>query len=46
MYSKENTAEVKRELLDIVKAKKIAHYGHPMRKQGYYLEKEIMQEQC
>jgi len=36
-------AEVKRELLDAVKARKLAYYGHPMRKQGSCLEKEIMQ---
>ena len=36
-------AGVKRELLDIVKARKLAHYGHTMRKQGSCLEKEIMQ---
>jgi len=38
-----NKAGVKRELLDIVKARKLAHYGHAMRKQGSCLEKEIMQ---
>jgi len=38
-----NKAGVKRELLDIVKARKLAHYGHTMRKQGSCLEKEIMQ---
>jgi len=36
-------AGVKRELLDIVKARKLAYYGHTMRKQGSCLEKEIMQ---
>ena len=41
--SKENKAGVKRELLDTVKAKKLEYYGHTMRKQGSYLEKEIMQ---
>jgi len=35
-----NKAGVKRELLDAVKARKLAYYGH-MRKQGSYLEKEI-----
>ena len=35
---------VKRELLDTVKARKLAYYGHTMRKQGSCLEKEIMQE--
>jgi len=39
-----NKAEVKRELLDAVKARKLAYYGHNMRKQGSCLEKEIMQE--
>ena len=38
-----NKAGVKRELLDTVKARKLAHYGHTMRKQGSCLEKEIMQ---
>ena len=37
-----NRAEVKRELLDTVKARKLAYYGHTMRKQGSYLEKKIM----
>jgi len=37
-----NKAGVKRELLDIVKARKLAYYGHTMRKQEIYLEKEIM----
>jgi len=32
-----------RELLDTVEARKIAYYGHTMRKQGSCLEKEIMQ---
>jgi len=36
-------AGVKGELLDTVKARKIAYYGHTMRKQGSCLEKEIMQ---
>ena len=36
-------AGVKRELLDTVKARKLAYYGHTMRKQGSCLEKEIMQ---
>jgi len=31
------------ELLDTVKARKLAYYGHTMRKQGNCLEKEIMQ---
>jgi len=39
-----NEAGVKRELLDTVKAKKLAYHGHTMRKQGNYLEKEIMHE--
>ena len=38
-----NKAGVKRELLDTVKARKLAYYGHTMRKQGSCLEKEIMQ---
>ena len=41
-----NKAGVKRELLDTVKARKLAYYGHTMRKQGSGLEKDIMQEQC
>jgi len=36
-------AGVKRELLDTVKAMKLAYYGHTMRKQGSRLENEIMQ---
>ena len=36
-------AGVKRELLDTVKATKPAYYNHTMRKQGSWLEKEIMQ---
>jgi len=36
-------AGVKRELLDTVKARKLAYYGHTMKKQGSCLEKEIMQ---
>jgi len=38
-----NKAGVKRELLDTAKARKLAYYGHTMRKQGNCLEKEIMQ---
>jgi len=38
-----NKARVGRELLDSVKAKKLAYYGHTMMKQGNCLEKEIMQ---
>ena len=38
-----NKAGVKRELLDSVKAKNLAYYGHTMRKQGNCLEKGIMQ---
>jgi len=38
-----NKAGVKRELLDTVKARILAYYGHIMRKQGSCLEKEIMQ---
>ena len=37
-----NKAGVKRELLDTVKARKLAYYGYTMRKQGSCLEKEIM----
>jgi len=38
-----NKAGVKRELADTVKARKLAYYGHTMRRQGSCLEKEIMQ---
>ena len=38
-----NKTGVKRELLDTVKARKLAYYGHTTRKQGSCLEKEIMQ---
>ena len=38
-----NKAGVKRELLDSVKATKLAYYGHTMRKKGKYLQKEITQ---
>jgi len=38
-----NKSGVKRELLDTVKARKLAYYGHTMRKQWSCLEKEIMQ---
>ena len=38
-----NKAVVKRELLDTVKARELAYYGHTTRKQGSCLEKEIMQ---
>ena len=38
-----NKAGVKTELLDTVKARKLAYYGHTMRKQGSCLEKEIIQ---
>jgi len=42
-----NKAGVKTELLGTVKARKLAYYGHTMRRQGNCLEKEIMQkEQC
>jgi len=37
-----NSAGVKKELLDTVKARKLAYYGHTVRKQGNCLEKEIM----
>jgi len=39
-----NKAGVKRVLLDSVKTRKLAYYGHTMKKQGSCLEKEIMQE--
>jgi len=39
-----NKAGVKRELLDTVKARTLAYYGHAIRKQRSCLEKEIMQE--
>ena len=38
-----NNAGVKGELLDTVKARKLAYYGHTMRKQGCCLEEEIVQ---
>jgi len=38
-----NKAGVKREVLNTVKARKLAYYGHTMRKQGSYLEKYIVQ---
>jgi len=38
-----NKVGVKRELLDTVKTRKLAYYGHTMRKQGSCVEKEIMQ---
>jgi len=38
-----NKAEVKKELLDTFKARKLAYYGHTMRKQGSCLQKEMMQ---
>ena len=38
-----NRAGVNRELLDTVKARKLAYYGHTVRKQGSSVEKEIMQ---
>ena len=38
-----NTAGVKRELLDNVKARMLAYYDHTMRKRGSRLEKDIMQ---
>jgi len=37
-----NKAGVKRELLDTVKARKLAYYGHTVRKQVSCLEEEIM----
>ena len=38
-----NKAGVKRELLNTVKARKLAYYGHTIRKQGSCLDREIMQ---
>ena len=38
-----NKPGVKRELLDTVTTRKLAYYGHTVRKQGSCLEKEIMQ---
>jgi len=38
-----NKAGVNRKLLDTVKARKLAYYGHTMRKQGSCPKKEIMQ---
>ena len=38
-----NKAGLKRKLLDTIKARKLAYYGHTMRKQGSCQEKEIMQ---
>ena len=38
-----NKAGTTRELLDFVKARKLAYYSHIMRKQGNYLDKEIKQ---
>jgi len=38
-----NKAGVKRELLNTGKARKLAYYGHTMRKQWSCLEKEITQ---
>jgi len=39
-----NKAGVKRKLLETVKTRKLAYYGHTMRKKGSCLEKEIIQE--
>jgi len=39
-----NKAGVKWELLEAVKSRKLAYYGHTMRKRGSCPEKEIMQE--
>jgi len=38
-----NKAGVKRELLNTVKARKLAYYGHTIRKQWSCLKKQIMQ---
>jgi len=43
--SEENKAGLKRELLDTVKTRKLAYYGHTVRKQLSCLEKEILQGQ-
>ena len=43
VWSSLSKAAVKRQLLDTVKAKKLAYYGNTIRKQGNCLEKEIMQ---
>jgi len=37
-----NKVGIKKELLDTIKARKLAYYGHTMRKQWKCLEKEIM----
>ena len=42
-YADDIFSGVKRELLDTVKARNLAYYGHTMRKQGSCLEKKIMQ---
>jgi len=38
-----NKTGVKRQLLDTVKARKLAYYSHTVRKQGSCLDKEVMQ---
>ena len=38
-----NKAGVQRELLETVKARMVAYYGHTMRKQGSCLEEDLMQ---
>jgi len=38
-----NEVGIKTEVFDAVKARKLAYYGHTMRKQGSCLEKKIMQ---
>jgi len=38
-----NTSGVMRELLDTIKARKLAYYGPTVRKQGRCLEKKIIQ---
>ena len=42
-YSQTSGFLTERELLDTAKARKLAYYGHTMRRQGSCLEKEIMQ---
>ena len=41
-----NKAGVKREQLDTIKARKLAYYGHTIRKQGSCLEKELDNARC
>jgi len=41
-----NKAGVKRELLHTVKARKLAYYGHTMKKQGSYLDNARNNARC